>query len=160
MNVITIIVAVLSTMTGVAAATSEMSAMDGVVGTWRLVEYSNYGTGEKLQPFGSEPLGYFIYSPSGHVSIHIMRNPPPDSFRDLDLKSEERRVLRQRSYVGYFGTYEVDVKRSVVIHRVEGGTMLSYIGTDQERPFRIEGDRLIIGRDGEWERILVRVPEE
>ena len=89
----------------------------------------------------------------------LQHNPPPDSFRDMDLSIEERRSLGQSSYVGYFGTYQIDIERRIVIHRVEGGTLLSYIGTDQERPFRIEGNKLTIGRDGEWERILERVPE-
>ena len=148
-------------MTGASTAGfSETSQTNGIVGTWRLVEFTNYRSGEKVQPFGSEPLGYMIYTPSGHVSVQTLRNPPPESFRDLDLKREERRGLRQASYSGYFGTYEVDEERSVVIHHVEGGVHLFMIGREEERPFRIEGNKLIIGRDGEFERILVRVPDK
>ena len=44
-----------------------------------------------------------------------------------------------------------------MIHKVEGGTVLDYIGTDQERPFSLDGDRLVIGVPGRWERVLERV---
>lgn len=138
-------------------ASSRTAAMEDLVGTWRLVELTNYRDGEKVQPFGPNPLGYFVYTPSGHVSIHIMHSPPPYSFEDLDMSEKQRREVGQRSYMGYFGTFEVDPVRSVIIHRVEGGTVLSYIGTDQIRPFRLEDDVLIIGEDEEWIRVLERV---
>ena len=46
--------------------------------------------------------------------------------------------------MAYFGTYSVDAGRGVVIHHVEGSVRPDYTDTDQLRPFRIEGDRLII----------------
>lgn len=109
-------------------------------------------------PFGAEPIGIFIYTPTGYVSIHIMHNPPPKAFNDLDLSREEQDHAEDRSYVGYFGTYRVDARRAVVIHHVAGGTRLGYIGHDEERPFRLEGDKLIIGDGRTWRRVLVRVP--
>lgn len=129
-----------------------------LVGTWRLVEYTNFRDGRTVHPFGAEPIGLFIYTPSGHVSVHIMHDPPLKSFGDLDLSSDEQNRSEERSYVGYFGTYRVDSTRSVVIHHVEGGTRLGYIGKDEERPFRLEGDKLIIGDGRTWRRVLVRVP--
>lgn len=48
------------------------------------------------------------------------------------------------AYAAYFGTYTVDAKRGVVIHHVEGDLYDVFIGTDQERPFEISGDRLTL----------------
>jgi Lipocalin-like domain len=130
-----------------------------LVGTWRLVEFTDFRDGKTIHAFGAEPLGLFIYAPSGHMSIHIMRNPPPKHFDDLELPSDQQDELDVRSYAGYFGTYRVDSKRSVLIHQVEAGTLLGYIGTAQERPYRFEGDKLILGDDRTRRRVLVRVPD-
>ena len=122
-----------------------------LAGTWRLVEFTNYRDGKPVRPFGDEPIGYFFYTEGGYLSIQILKNPSPaslDEFR-VDFRN-------QPSYVGYFGRYHVDWKRSVVVHQVEGGTVLDYIGTDQERPFALDGDRLVIGVEGRWERVLER----
>ncbi len=44
----------------------------------------------------------------------------------------------------YCGTYEVREKERQVIHRPEVAEWPHYIGTDQVRNFRFEGDRLIL----------------
>ena len=67
-------------------------------------------------------------------------------------------------YVGYFGTYTVLESEGVVVHHVTGGSLPSYINTDQRRPFQLKGDTLTIGGvrtapNGvrmRWERVLVR----
>jgi hypothetical protein len=46
---------------------------------------------------------------------------------------------------GYFGTYSIDSMHSVVTHHVNGGSVISYIGTDQHRQFMIKGDTLYLG---------------
>ena len=130
-----------------------------VIGTWRLVEYVDVIAGKTVHQFGEKPIGIFIYSPSGYVSIHILHNPPPTKFDDLDLPSSEQDQLDTASYTGYFGTFKVDTQRSVVTHYVEGGTVLGYIGTAQERPYRFEGKRLIIGDDKTFRRVLERIPD-
>jgi hypothetical protein len=46
--------------------------------------------------------------------------------------------------VAYFGAYIVDVANGTVTHHVEGSLRPDDTGTDQVRPFRVVGDRLII----------------
>ena len=151
-----VVISVFGARTG---AAEELDA-GRLVGTWRLVEFTDFRDGKTIHPFGAEPLGLFIYAPSGHVSIHIMHNPPPEHFDDLEMPSDQQDQLGTRSYTGYFGTYEVDSKRSVLIHHVEAGTLLGYIGTAQERPYRFEGDNLILGDDRTRRRVLVRVSDK
>ena len=123
-----------------------------LAGTWRLVEFTNYRDGQAVRPFGEKPIGYFFYTENGYLSIQILRNPPPSSLDDLGID-----FRNDPSYVGYFGRYRIDWGRSIVVHQVEGGTVLDHIGTDQERPFALDGDRLVIGVEGRWERVLERV---
>ena len=130
----------------------EANSEDSILaGTWKLVEFTNYEGGVATHPFGVSPIGYFIYTKAGFLSIQILKNPLPETLNTLSVTFSE-----QPSYVGYFGRYVVDKDLSYVTHQVEGGTILNYIGTDQKRPIRLDGDRLIIGVQGKWERVLVR----
>ena len=129
-------------------------AEDSIVGTWKLVRFVNVVDGKEQHPFGQKPEGYFIYSPEGVLMIQIQHETPPETWKSLGGAFSGGETPW---YIGYFGRYSVRPDESVVVHEVEGGTVLRYIGTDQPRPFRLDGDRLVIGKAGEWERELVRV---
>ena len=126
-----------------------------LVGTWKLVRFENIDGGVSEHPFGENPIGYFIYTSDGRVSIHIQEAEVPAEWRSLKVPPDEGQP--EPWYVGYFGRYSVDAEAGTVTHHVEGGTLLAYPGTDQVRPFVLEGDRLLIGVEGEWERELQRV---
>ena len=127
-----------------------------LVGTWRLVEFVNVVDGTPVHPFGKNPKGYFTYTKDGHVMIQIQHETPPDSWKTLETNNDG--VGNEAPwYVGYFGRYTVDRESNEVVHHVEGGTLLHYIGTDQKRPFVLENDKLTIGESGVWERVLVRI---
>ena len=135
-----------------ACAAEEDSA---IVGTWKLVRFENFDAVGSRHPFGKNPIGYFIYTEGGHVSIHIQTADQPRDWASLRVPPDEGGP--EPWYVGYFGRYSVDLDAGTVTHHVEGGTILGYHGTDQERPFVLDGDRLVIGVMGEWERELRRV---
>ena len=99
----------------------------------------------------------------------LYQNPANDghdlaAMRCVGLSREQ---LRQASadelhatmdaYVAYFGTYTVDAAKGLVVHHVTGDVRREYTDTDQERPFRITGDELLIGDGKSWLRRLVRV---
>jgi hypothetical protein len=46
--------------------------------------------------------------------------------------------------------YTVDANAGVVVHHVQSDARNTYIGTDQPRPFKLEGDRLVIGDGKTW----------
>ena len=127
-----------------------------IVGTWKLVRFENFDEGVSNHPFGEHPIGYFIYTQDGHVSIHIQTPEQPKNWASLKAPPDEGGPGPW--YIGYFGRYSLDVTAGTVTHHVEGGTILGYPGTEQERPFVLDGDRLVIGVKGEWERELLRVP--
>ena len=132
-----------------------------LIGTWRLLSYEDRDdpNGEWTYRFGKNPKGYFIYDETGHVAIQIMKTPPPPKFASgNDAKpTPEEALAVYSSYTAYFGTYTIDEAKHAVVHHVEGGTRPSYIGTNQERPFELSGDRLIIGDQKTWRRVLERV---
>jgi len=123
------------------------SAKNSLVGTWRLIEYSDFDTvaDQWKHPYGDHPRGYFTYTNSGIVNINgsaeIPLVIPPDSEY---LKPLTLGALLDNAW-GYFGTYTIDSLNSTVTHHVKGGTVINYIGTDQHRQFILRGDTLLIG---------------
>ncbi|UZW60152.1 lipocalin-like domain-containing protein [Lysobacter enzymogenes] len=136
------------------AAASPAAAADSasLVGTWRVERIVDTdAAGKRHYPYGEKPKGYIVYDPSGHLHVQIMRTPAPPPFAAGDDAKGSDAETRAAflGYAAYFGTYRVDAAKGVVVHRVEGSLMPSYTGTDQPRPFRIEGDVLTIEGDSE-----------
>jgi hypothetical protein len=135
-----------------------------LIGTWRLVEFADLGKDGKWQyRFGETPRGYFVYDATGHVHIQIMKVPPLAPFPEANVAegkppSAEHGLAAYTAYVAYFGTYTVDEKKHVVTHHVEGSLAPEFTGTDQPRPFKLEGEHLEIGDGKTWRRVLERVP--
>lgn len=154
---------------GVVASAADSQA-SGLVGTWRLVSFEDVENGKTIYEFGDKPLGLFIYTADGHVAIQIAdpANPKcvvPDKRSGpggtvgpaVPTCSPDQALALLNRYVAYWGTYTVDMAAGVVIHHVVSDISNGYTGTDQRRPFRLEGDRLVIGDGKTWTRVLERV---
>ena len=120
---------------------------DKLVGTWRVVRFVDINpSGKVTYPFGQKPRGYVVYDPTGHLSVQIMRVPAQPTFvaGDDDKVTDAEVRGAYDVFVANFGTYRVDEAHSVVTHVVEGNLKPSYTGTEQPRPFKLDGDVLII----------------
>lgn len=141
----------------VSQSAAAQQAVPRLVGTWRLVEFCNVDTpGDTTYSLGRRPIGFFMYDPAGNLSIQAMRATPSGAFLQEHEPIGGMEELRS-SYFGYFGTYTI-TSDSTVVHHVTGGTIPSYLGTDQRRNYRIRGDTLSIGGEEPWTcRTLIRV---
>lgn len=137
----------------------EVDARHPLVGTWQLVEWRfRDSLGNWQRPLGSDPRGGVVYAPSGHLSIQVMHEAGRQ-VSDCKPGSDEadlNALLDLYCYFGYFGTYEIR-NDSVVVHKPTGGTLLSYIGTDQPRSYEVRGDSLWLERSERVYRLLLRV---
>jgi Lipocalin-like domain len=128
-----------------------------VVGTWKLIsaEDKNPKTGKWVPyTFGNPPSGYFIYDSTGHASIQIMTTPPVKiAVPDSPTPAEALEIFN--GYIAYYGTYTVDETNITV--QVEGAWDPSQVGTPQARPYQISGNKLIIGDQVTYIRVLERV---
>jgi Lipocalin-like domain len=123
-------------------ASGEDRNAHSLVGTWHLVRYIDTPEGgAPIQAYGSEPIGIFIFTSDGHVSISIMRNPPDITVATADPDPE---ACIPGWYCSYFGTYTVNYKRGIWVTHVVGGNIPAYLGTDQPRTFTINGNTLTI----------------
>lgn len=102
--------------------------------------------GSTQYPYGQYPIGLFMYDSSGNFSVQIMKTPPLSSFHGDHDGSGDADDIRNayRSFVAYFGKYKLDQLRGLVSHHVEGSLDPSYIGSEQLRPIRLDGRRLVI----------------
>jgi hypothetical protein len=133
---------------------------DALVGTWRLISFENWdAAGNRSVPYGEHPSGYFVYDPTGHLSVQVMRTPPlaPFASGTWEGGTVAEKEAAFDAYLAYYGTYTVDVERGVVVHHVEGALSPSYTHTDQPRPFVLRGDTLVISDPKRWKRVLERV---
>ena len=130
-----------------------------LVGTWKLIEFADLDslTGQWKYRYGKVPRGYFTYTKSNIVNLNISSEIPlnisEDSAKHVDINLSN---LIDNYSLGYFGTYTIDLEKSIVTHHVKGGSIPWYIDTDQPRPFILKNDTLLIGDNKTWKRILVR----
>ena len=139
------------TITGLIACNSDKhvneSLKNNLVGTWRLIEYIDYDTvtNKWTNPYGEYPKGYFTYTSNGIVNINGSAEKPLGIPADSIYSKPLSLGAVLDNAFGYFGTYTVDSLNSVVTHHVKGGSVIEYIGTDQQRQFILKGDTLLIG---------------
>jgi hypothetical protein len=118
-----------------------------LVGTWRLIEYSDFDSvnNKWTNPYGDHPKGFFTYTNNGIINLNGSAENPLNISPDSEyIKPITLGAVLDNAW-GYFGTYSIDSINSVVTHHVKGGSVISYIGTDQHRQFIIKGDTLLIG---------------
>ncbi|MET0660453.1 MAG: lipocalin-like domain-containing protein [Steroidobacteraceae bacterium] len=136
--------------------------MKEIIGTWKLLAFEDRSeSGEVRYHYGAHPKGLLIYDALGHMSVQIMKVPPPKvASGDEDRVTAAEKVALFDAYTAYFGTYAVDVERGIITHHVDGDLADVYIGRAEQRPFELSGDRLIIKpiwtTDGKrWEGVRI-----
>ena len=147
---------------GCTSPDSSDSPSPSIAGIWKLDSWRTLeDSGVWTEEFGSDPKGYFVYSENGFLSIHLMhesgaavQNCKPEDF--AGEAPENTFLVNPSCYVGYFGKYRLE-SDTTVVHLPEGGTILSYIETDQPRAYRLKGDSLWIEWSPETERLLLRM---
>ncbi len=138
-------------------------APNPMVGTWQLFSYADTSpSGQLYFPFGTPPMGQFVFTADGHFSAGIECDPRDGSI-PANLPVPEFDDLT-RPYMGYFGTYNFDPSTGNVSFDVAGASAPSYVNSTVSSHIRFDGDHMImtgssIRKNGEhwtWQRILTR----
>ena len=123
---------------------STETTQKALVGTWRLVSFHlRTLDGQLTYPFGSDAVGYYIFSESGYMSVALM----PASRRkfvagDIMGGSPEEKVAAAETYVSYSGKYDIQGDKLVV--HPEVSFFPNWVGADQVRIWELEGHRLTL----------------
>ena len=118
---------------------------DRLIGNWRLVSYVTTETdGKRGKPYG-DAVGRLMYDDNGNMAGQVMR---PDRAR-VELGEGNAQQVRAAylGYIAYFGTYEIAENGQSVVHHVDGSLNPAWVGGDQVRRMRFDGERLILSTE-------------
>lgn len=120
------------------AAPARADDRDLVIGTWQLdsVVYEDPATGERTHPLGEHPTGLQIATPQGEWLALVTAEGRPVPSNDAE------RAAALRSMISYTGKWRIEGDH--VVTRVAAAWNQAWVGTDQIRIFRREGDLLIL----------------
>ena len=136
-----------------------MSETGNFIGTWRLLGFEDrQPNGEVNFPYGQHPVGLLIYDAHGNMAVQIMsreRQPlPANDYSKIDAEKVKEAVA---GFTAFFGKYEVDEERQVIIHQVEGHVLPGSVGKELPRAFEFSDDQLILkpsaNRRVIWQRV-------
>ena len=107
-----------------------------IAGTWKLESFWNeFQDGSDPRPmYGKNPTGYIIFTNHGRMMSIVEaegRKAP---------QSDEDRAAAFRSLIAYTGMYRFDGDKFIT--KVDVSWNPSWVGTEQVRSFKLDGDRL------------------
>lgn len=122
---------------------------EAIYGNWKLVSvrWVFSDTGEVMEPFGDDPLGFIAITRDDRLMTVITgqdRTP---------REGETAEAAMIRTMFAYSGALKIEEERFIAT--VDVAWHPDYVGTEQVRNFRIEGDQLTIATS---ETILPAVP--
>jgi hypothetical protein len=122
-----------------------VTAAENLVGVWKLVSYSTQDpdTGAVFHPFGEHATGYIVYTAEGRMSaILAAESRKPLTGGNRITAPVEDRAEAFSTATAYTGTYTVT--EGQVVHHVDISVNPNWVGTDQVRFIRLQGNRLTI----------------
>ena len=107
-----------------------------ILGIWKLVSFEAeiQATGKKEPVMGQNPTGYAIFTPEGRALFILTgegRKP---------AKTVQERADLLNTLVAYTGTYRL--QKDEWITKVDVAWNPEWVGTEQKRFFKLEGNRL------------------
>jgi hypothetical protein len=150
------------TVMAASSAGVQAQANNPFVGTWKLISIETRGADGQPIPGpnpvgGVNPTGTVMYDAAGHVSLQIMPGGRPASLNTLQPISPEQARDALFGYIAYYGTYTLDERARVMHIHFEGSLNPSMVGTDGERYYEFNGDRMNFRAGANtrlfWERV-------
>lgn len=107
-----------------------------VEGSWRLVSYEVEvkDGGETFPPMGDHPTGYVMFAPEGRVWFVLTGEG-----REPGESAQEKARLLE-TVIAYTGRYRIE--GDTWITAVDVAWNPAWVGTEQRRQFKLDGDRL------------------
>jgi Lipocalin-like domain len=116
----------------------EIDIRSKFVGTWKLVAAE--GEGPLLKRLGNRPVGMLMYDRAGNMAVQMMN----ENRASLPLATDGDFEAALRSYMGYFGNYELDLEERIVTHNITGSIQPGDVGIQLKRRYEFSGDQLIL----------------
>jgi hypothetical protein len=141
-----LLIAALLTTASLAQTVTPGPTVAQLLGTWKLVSIEDTMSDGKVKPpaqYGPHPHGFIMYQPDGYMCATIVNSDRPAG-KDPAKPTDAEKVAYYDSFLAYCGRFKLDSASSTVTHFPEVAWSPSFVGSTQPRPFRLEGNRLII----------------
>ena len=142
----TLIATILLAALSLAQTAAPAPTVAQLIGTWRLVSVVDTmkdGTTGFPPELGPHPRGFLMYEPDGHMCASLM-NPDRPAWKDPLKATDAEKITAFDTFIAYCGTYKLDIQNSTLTHYPEVAWLPAYVGSTQQRPFKLEGNRLTI----------------
>lgn len=118
--------------------------MSTVVGTWRLLSMTarEQASGNESAVWPGDAIGFLTYTSDGRMSAVLAAAARPISTDSAGTAPPQEQAMLFRQSIAYAGRYSLT--SNGVVHHVEVAADPTWIGKDQLRFTRFEGNRLII----------------
>ena len=117
-----------------------------VIGMWKLISVETQGDdGTLTYPFGKDVAGLAMTEARGYFSAQLIDMKRP-SFKSADPRGGTPVEVKTafENYIGYYGTFDLDETKGVIIFHVRGAWLPNWIGGDQIRYYTLSGNRMTI----------------
>lgn len=124
-------------------ATTKPSSIEG---RWKLLAAEDLradGTVARL-PWGPKPVGAIVVE-RGHCYVQIMSSDVPSFSASTPPVVQQMRDALLNTYIAYSGPCTIDTTAGSVVLAVDAAWRADYVGTQQTRFFKVDGDRLTFG---------------
>jgi hypothetical protein len=119
--------------------------MTELIGNWALISYiTEAPDGTRGTPYG-DAVGRLSYDDNGNMAGQVMRPGRAPVVHGQSGLPDVRAAYA--GYIAYFGTYEVNEARDTVVHHVEGALNPTWVGGDQVRKLRFDGELLVLSTE-------------
>ena len=121
----------------------ELQTIDG---RWKLVTAEDLradGSVARL-PWGRQPVGSIVVE-AGYCFVQIMSSEVPSFTQGNAPVGDQMKAALLSTYIAYSGSCTVDQSEGSVTLKVEAAWRPDYVGTEQKRFFRVEGNKMYFG---------------
>jgi hypothetical protein len=123
-------------------ASAQQAAGNPLLGTWKMTGWTREltETKEKSDAFGPNPQGWITYSPSGRMTVLVVKSDrkAPAAL----VPTDPERIALYGSMLAYSGTYTVDKEK--VVHQIDTSWNQAWTGTGQTRFYTVNGKVLTL----------------
>ncbi len=121
---------------------SVAQAADSIVGTWRMISWSEQETESKTvhKPFGDKPLGLITFTADGRMMV--MFTDPARKASAAPKATDPEAAGLYRSMVSYAGSYSLEGDK--LTNKIEIAWNQAWNGTSQQRIVALAGHTLTV----------------
>jgi hypothetical protein len=113
-----------------------------IAGTWSVLSVVNEVDGKKVDLFGPDPQGQFIFTPDGYFSINIIRSGRTKfTAKNSKAGTTEENKEAMAGTLSLFGAYTINSDGWQTLH-VVGSSFPNWDATEQKRLVQIKGDEM------------------